>query len=178
MNSTIDGSRNRCATTVRTATLLIGALIAWVPATPASSDGPAPASKTGDSWQSAERITPVELAQTLRTAGTEKPAMFHVGFRVLFAQAHIPGSHYAGPGRDQTGIDALRSAVAALPKTKAIVLYCGCCPWERCPNLEKPWTMLRTAGFTRVKVLYIPKDFGHDWVQKGYAVEASDTGRG
>ena len=178
MNSTIDRSRNHCATRIRMASLLLGALIAWIPATPAWSEESAPPSAPADSWQKAERMAPEELAQILRTAGAEKPAMFHVGFRVLFAQAHIPGSHFAGPGKDQTGIDALRKAVAALPKTTLIVLYCGCCPWERCPNLEKPWMFLRAAGFTRVKVLYMPKNFGQDWVQKGYPVEANDSSHG
>lgn len=178
MNSTIDDSRNRCAASARTASLLLVALIALLPTTPAWSDGPTPPSTPVDSWQSAERMAPEELAQILRTADAEKPAMFHVGFRVLFAQAHIPGSHFAGPGKDQAGIDALRNAVAVLPKTTLIVLYCGCCPWERCPNLEKPWTILRAAGFTRVKVLYIPKNFGRDWVQKGYPVEANDPSHG
>jgi thiosulfate/3-mercaptopyruvate sulfurtransferase len=178
MNSTFHPSRNRRATRARTTSLLLGALIIWIPAWPARSDGPAPPSKPVDSWRDVERMTPEDLAQVLRSAGAEKPAMFHVGFRVLFAQAHIPGSQFAGPGRDQTGLDALRKAVSGLPKTKLIVLYCGCCPWERCPNLEQPWRMLVAAGFTRVKVLYIPKNFGQDWVQKGYPIEASDPSHG
>ena len=123
-------------------------------------------------------MTPEELVRILRSPGAEKPAIFHVGFRVLFAQAHIPGSQYAGPGMKQAGLDALRKAVASTSKTKLIVLYCGCCPWERCPNVEQPWRTLVAAGFTRVKVLYIPKNFGQDWVQKGYPVEAGDPGRG
>ena len=162
----------------RTAWLLLGALLVSFPGSPARSDGPAPPSMPGDSWPSAERMTPEELVRILRSPGAEKPAIFHVGFRVLFAQAHIPGSQYAGPGMNQAGLDALRKAVASTPKTKLIVLYCGCCPWERCPNLEQPWRTLMAAGFTRVKVLYIPKNFGQDWVQKGYPVEAGDPSRG
>lgn len=178
MNSTFHAFRNRRATRSSTASFLLGALFIWIPAWPARSESPAPTSKPVDSWRDAERMTPEDLAQVLRTAGAEKPAIFNVGFRVLFAQAHIPGSQYAGPGKDQTGLDALRKAVSALPKTNPIVLYCGCCPWERCPNLEQPWRLLVAAGFTRVKVLYIPKNFGQDWVQKGYPVEPSDPSRG
>ena len=170
--------RNRLSPTFRPALLLLGALIASGPATRARSVEPAPPSKPVSSWQDAEKTTPDELARILRSPGVEKPAMFHVGFRVLFAQAHIPASQFAGPGANQTGLDALRKAVSALPKTKAIVLYCGCCPWERCPNLEQPWRMLIAAGFSRLKVLYLPKNFGQDWVQKGYPAEASDPGRG
>ena len=178
MNSTFHAFRNRRATRSRTPSLFLGALIILIPAWPARSESPTPPSKRVDSWRDAERMVPEDLAQVLRSAGAEKPAIFNVGFRVLFAQAHIPGSQYAGPGKDQTGLDALRKAVSALPKTNPIVLYCGCCPWERCPNLEQPWRLLVAAGFTRVKVLYIPKSFGQDWVQKGYPVEPADPSRG
>jgi len=173
MNSTIAPLRNRLAPRLRPASLLLGALIALGPATRSWSVEPDSAPRTVSSWLDAEQTTAEELARVLRSTGTEKPAMFHVGFRVLFAQAHIPGSQYAGPGANQAGLDALSKAVSALPKTMGIVLYCGCCPWERCPNLEQPWRMLLAAGFTRVKVLYLPKNFGQDWVQKGYPVEAS-----
>jgi thiosulfate/3-mercaptopyruvate sulfurtransferase len=155
------------------ALLILGALLASLPSGRARSDGPVPATKAAPSWPNAERTTPEELAKLLQTPGAEKPVMFHVGFRVLYTQAHIPGSQYAGPGVDAAAVDALRKAVAALPRTTSIVLYCGCCPWERCPNLEKPWTMLQAAGFTHVKVLFIAKNFGQDWVQKGYPSEAS-----
>lgn len=177
MTASLTSRRNRRAAGVGTA-LVFGALIAWLSATPARSDGPAPPLKSTEAWKDAERITPEELAKVLGTPRAERPAMFQVGFRVLFAQAHIPGSQFAGPGLDPSAVDALRKTVSALPKNTPIVLYCGCCPWERCPNLEKPWAMLRAAGFTRVKVLYIPKDFGHDWAEKGYPVEAGDKSRG
>jgi thiosulfate/3-mercaptopyruvate sulfurtransferase len=178
MSPTIHPACNCGAGRARMAPLVLGVLIAWIPATVAWSDGQAPPSPAVDSWQNAERITPEELAQILRSAGAEKPAIYHVGYRVLFAQAHIPGSQYAGPGSNQTGLNALMRAVSALPKTQSIVLYCGCCPWKHCPNLEQPWAMLQAAGFTRVKVLYMPKNFGVDWVQKGYPVEASDPSHG
>jgi hypothetical protein len=169
---------SRRATSAGTASLILGALMTSIPAAPAWSDGPTPPSNAATSWQSAERMTPEELAQILRSAGAEKPTIFYVGFGVLFKQARIPGSRYAGPGSSQTGLDALRKAVSALPKTEPIVLYCGCCPWERCPNIKPAWEMLRAVGFTRMKVLYIPKNFGQDWVQKGYPVEAGDPSRG
>jgi thiosulfate/3-mercaptopyruvate sulfurtransferase len=155
------------------ALLIFGAVFASLPAGRARSEGPVQAANVVVSWPNAERMTPEELAKLLQAPGAEKPLMFHVGFRVLYTQAHIPGSQYAGPGKDPSAVDVLGKAVAALPRTTPIVLYCGCCPWERCPNLEKPWTMLQAAGFTRVKVLYIEKNFGRDWVQKGYPSEAS-----
>jgi thiosulfate/3-mercaptopyruvate sulfurtransferase len=178
MTTNLRPRRAHRAAAAGTAPLILGALLAWTSASPAVPQEPVPKTKPADSWQDAERITPEELAKLLRDPGAKKPAMFQVGFRVLFAQAHIPGSQYAGPGMDASAVEALRKAVSALPKETPIVLYCGCCPWERCPNLRKPWTMLRADGFTRVKLLYIPKNFGQDWVQKGYPVESGDKSRG
>ena len=175
MSSTATRSR-RPSATCRRATLLAAALAALAPA--ARAEGPAAAPKKSvTSWQDAELISVDELARLLKS-GAARPAMFHTGFRVLYAQAHIPGSVFAGPGANAAGLDALRKAVAGLPKTKPIVLYCGCCPWDRCPNLEQPWRVLVAAGFTNVKVLYIPTNFGRDWVQKGHPSESGSPGRG
>ncbi len=58
--------------------------------------------------------------------------------------------------------------MASLPKDKQIVLYCGCCPWNRCPNVGPAYKRLHDLGFTNVKVLYIANNFGDDWVNKGY----------
>jgi thiosulfate/3-mercaptopyruvate sulfurtransferase len=178
MKPMFDRSRECHATSFLPVSLILGALLVTVPARQARPDGPAPPSNPAASWKDAARITPEELAKTLRTPGAEKPALFQVGFRVLFAQAHIPESVYAGPGKTEAGLDALRKAVSALPKTKPIVLYCGCCPWKRCPNLRPSWTLLTEEGFTRVKLLYIPENFGKDWVEKGYPVETGGANRG
>ena len=175
MNPTSAPARNRPVPRLRAASLLLVALVGLGFAAPARTEGPAP---TPTAWQDAKKLTLDELAKTLRTTGVEKPAVFHVGFRVLFVQAHIPGSQYAGPGSSPAGLDAIRKAVAAFPKTKPIVLYCGCCPWERCPNMEQQWRALLSAGFTDVSVLVIPKNFGQDWVSKGYPTESGEGPRG
>lgn len=116
-------------------------------------------------------IQPAELAHLLQNSASTKPLMIQVGFRVLYQQAHIRGSEYIGPGSSAEAIQQLRKRVAGLPRTAAIILYCGCCPWVRCPNVHPAFRELHSMGFTNVKVLYIPQDFGTDWVSKGYPVE-------
>ena len=175
MSQTPSPLHARRAPALRPATLLLLALVALGPSLAARAEAPAP---TPTSFQDAKRLTPDELAKTLKTTGAEKPAIFHVGFKVLFVQAHIPGSLYAGPGSSPAGLEAIRKAVASFPKTKPIVLYCGCCPWDRCPNMEQPWRALVAAGFTNVSVLYIPKNFGQDWVSKGFPSESGEGPRG
>lgn len=114
-------------------------------------------------------LEPAELAKLLSQPG-EKPLLIHVGFRKLYEQAHIPGSEYFGPGADDDVLARLRERVRSLPPSANIVLYCGCCPWEHCPNVKPAFAVLRQLGFTNVKVLMIPRDFGEDWVSKGFPV--------
>lgn len=115
-------------------------------------------------------VQPTDLASTLQS-NAPKPLILQVGSRVLFAQAHIPGSEYAGPANQSSGIDALKARVASLPRDTAIVLYCGCCPWDRCPNIAVAFNLLHTQGFTNVKVLYLADNLGTNWVDKGYPTE-------
>jgi thiosulfate/3-mercaptopyruvate sulfurtransferase len=113
-------------------------------------------------------IQPAELATTLKSG--PKPVILQVGFKVMYDEAHIPGALYAGPGSKDDGIAALKETAASIGKSQEVILYCGCCPWEHCPNVAAAWRTLKELGFTNLKVLYIPKNFGADWVEKGYPV--------
>jgi hypothetical protein len=126
------------------------------------------ASSSATSIPASRLIQPAALVQLLKAGEGEKPLILQVGSRVMFAQAHIPGSDYAGPGSQAAGIQSLENTVASLPKDKQIILYCGCCPWNRCPNVGPAYKRLHDLGFTNVNVLYIANNFGEDWVNKGY----------
>jgi thiosulfate/3-mercaptopyruvate sulfurtransferase len=113
-------------------------------------------------------LQPAELAQMLNTSA--KPLVLQTGSHVLYAEAHIAGAEYAGPAGTSAGIEALRARVAGLSKDTLIVIYCGCCPWSRCPNIKPAYQQLQALGFTNVKALYLAENFGTDWVEKGYPV--------
>jgi rhodanese-related sulfurtransferase len=119
-------------------------------------------------------VEPKEVAAQLQGKGA-KPMMIHVGFGVMYRGKHIPQSIYAGPGRTPEGIESLKKAVAAVPKDREIVLYCGCCPWEMCPNVKPAMEALRQMGFTKVKAMMIPQNFAADWTDKGYPVELGEA---
>ncbi len=119
-------------------------------------------------------IAPEDLVKVLQTSGKEKPLLIQVGSHVLFSQAHIPGSEYIGPASSESGLHQLRKRVGSLPRTKFIILYCGCCPWGHCPNVKPADDALQALGFTNVKVLYIADNFGTNWVEKGYPVAKGD----
>ena len=115
-------------------------------------------------------LTPEELVKALEAHKGAKPLLFQVGSHMLYVQAHIPESEYLGAGATAEGIQNLRRRANLLPKNAAIVLYCGCCPWSHCPNLNPAYDALRQMGFINVKVLYLANNFGADWVDKGYPV--------
>jgi hypothetical protein len=115
-------------------------------------------------------MQPEELKTMLSSTHAVQPLILQVGSRVMFDQAHIPTSEYAGPGSREDGLYLLRDRVKALEKGRFILLYCGCCPWNHCPNVGGAYRTLSDLGFTNVKVLYIADNFGSDWVSKGYPV--------
>jgi rhodanese-related sulfurtransferase len=122
-------------------------------------------------------IEPEELARLLQMRGTEKPLIFQVGFRFLYKEGHIPGAEYIGAASKEDGPRQLRERVGSLARSKPIVLYCGCCPWSRCPNVKPAYEALRGMGFTNVKVLRIEENFGTNWVLKGYPTEKGEPAR-
>jgi thiosulfate/3-mercaptopyruvate sulfurtransferase len=122
-----------------------------------------------DPLDGAHKILPEELAKQVNAG--KAPLILNIGPRRLYDQAHIKGSEFIGPTSTPDGIAKLAERVKALPKSTAIVLYCGCCPWSHCPNATPGLAELVKLGFTNVKVLYIANNIGADWVDKGYPTE-------
>ncbi len=128
---------------------------------PMYADGPPPDPQI----PSKQMMTPEALNQLLKT---QKVLVFQVGPRSMFDQAHVPGAEYIGAASTPEGLEALRARVKSLPKNTVMVIYCGCCPWSRCPNVHPAYRQLRDLGYTNVRVLYLANNFGADWVDRGY----------
>jgi rhodanese-related sulfurtransferase len=133
--------------------------------------GPALAGpKSAASIPKADLVQPADLAATLKNATIQKPLLLHVGFHILYTQAHIPGSEFVGPASEDAGLQLLRNRVAKLPKDTPIVIYCGCCPWSDCPNIAAAYEALHALGFKQAKALYIANNLGTNWIDKGYPI--------
>jgi rhodanese-related sulfurtransferase len=115
------------------------------------------------------RIEPAALAALLASAAPQ-PMLIQVGSAMLYAEAHIPGSTYAGPAGKPDGLQKLDALLSGQPKDKAVAIYCGCCPWTRCPNIGAAYTALQKLGFADVRALHLANNFGDDWVARGYPV--------
>ena len=128
--------------------------------------------QTANTVEPSHYLEPAELVKLL----PKKPLILNVGPHTIYSQAHIPGAEYIGMTAQPEGIKALRHAVQKVPKNRQIVLYCGCCPWSRCPNIAPALSELSSMGFTNVRVLHIAQNFGADWVDKGLPVEHGEAG--
>ena len=125
-------------------------------------------------------IEPKDLAARIlagKAASAAKPVVLQVGVGYQFRAEHIPGAIYAGPAGRPDGLDLLKAAVEKLPRDREIVLYCGCCPWDKCPNIRPAMALLRSMGFTRVNAMHIPQTFKADWVDKGFPVEHGEAAK-
>ncbi len=120
-------------------------------------------------WTKGELVEPAALAKEVQAA--KPPAVICVAFPVLYHARHITHAVFAGPGYKPEGLADLKKAVANLPKTADIVIYCGCCPMEKCPNIRPAYRTLKDLGFTHVRVLDIPTNMHTDWYAKNYPSE-------
>jgi len=124
-----------------------------------------------DPWTVAQTVQPAQLAEELKQVKDPSLLVIYVGVRTLYNGAHIPGAGFYGPGSTEQGITELQKYAATLPKNSDVVLYCGCCPLEKCPNLRPAFTAIRDVGFARLRVLILPTNFSTDWVEKGYPIQ-------
>jgi thiosulfate/3-mercaptopyruvate sulfurtransferase len=113
-------------------------------------------------------VQPKDLAAQLQ-GSKAKPALFYVGYKSMFRK-HIPAAVFAGPGSG-AGLALLKAAAADLPRGGDMVIYCGCCPYNECPNVKPAFELLKEMGFTKVRVLMIPTNFASDWIDQGYPIE-------
>jgi len=113
-------------------------------------------------WTPDQLMAPSELAATLKE-NKEIPVIFSVGPSAL-----IPHSKDMGMIKEKENLKKFKDALAALPKDSRIVVYCGCCPYEHCPNVRPAVEVLKEMKFTNFKLLDLPHNIKMDWINQGY----------
>lgn len=117
-------------------------------------------------WTDSQTVQPAELNKELSNPKTA-PTVLFVGYQRLFSAGHIKGAQYHGSGGSAEGLAQIKAWAASLPRSTNLVIYCGCCPLERCPNIRPAFIALRDLGFTKLRVLLLPTSFEVDWAEKG-----------
>lgn len=122
-------------------------------------------------WTSSQVLQPADLAKELSDPKSKKPLIVCVGFKSLYQSAHIPGAVFHGPTAAPQGLEDLKKWAQNASLSQQIVIYCGCCPMVRCPNVRPAFRVLHEMGFAKLRVLFIETDLARDWVQKGFPVQ-------
>lgn len=113
-------------------------------------------------WTNDQLINPSELSAAIKS-NKNLPIIFSVG-----PGAIIPNSNDIGMVKEAESMQRFKDQLTGLPKDTQIVVYCGCCPFEHCPNVRPAIQVLKDMKFTNYKLLDLPHNIKIDWIDKGY----------
>lgn len=113
-------------------------------------------------WTPSQLMEPAQLAQSINT-NKDVPTILSIG-----PGAPIPHSVEIGSIKDAESLQNFKQQLSSLKRDASIVVYCGCCPFEHCPNVRPAIATLNEMEFSNYKLLNIPKNLKVDWLDKGY----------
>ena len=110
-------------------------------------------------------MEPSDLSAAIK-AEKNIPVIFSIG-----PGAIIPHSRDIGMIKDPENMKKFKDELTTLPKDTQIVVYCGCCPFEHCPNIRPAMQLLKDMKFTNYKLLDLPHNIKIDWINKGLPIQ-------
>jgi thiosulfate/3-mercaptopyruvate sulfurtransferase len=113
-------------------------------------------------WTTDQLIEPAALAKTIES-NENLPLIYCVGPGVV-----IPHSIDIGMTNDEKNLAKFKDSLSTLPRNTNIVIYCGCCPFDHCPNVRPAIALLQQMKFTNYHLLDLPHNIKTDWIAKGY----------
>lgn len=123
----------------------------------------APVFCQSEPWAPAQLMKPEVLASRITASQTQNLLILSVG-----PDAVIKGSVDIGPTRDQANVEKLKTYLKTVSRDKEVVIYCGCCPFDKCPNIRPAFRVLNEMGFKKARLLDIPKNIKVNWLDKDY----------
>lgn len=121
------------------------------------------AQQNRDPWSNGELMEPSVLASRISQGKANNMLILAVG-----PDAPIKGSVDIGEAHEQSNLKKLKNYLKNVPKDKEVVIYCGCCPFDRCPNVRPAFRALKEMGFKNPKLLNLPKNIKANWLDKNY----------
>ncbi len=115
-----------------------------------------------ENWTKDQLLEPADLAKTIES-NKDLPLIYSIGPGVV-----IPNSIEIGMTNNAENLQKLKDSVSNLPRNTNIVIYCGCCPYEHCPNVRPAIALLQKMKFTNYHLLDLPHNIKTDWISKGY----------
>jgi hypothetical protein len=121
-----------------------------------------------DNWMPKDLIQPSDLAALLNNKKAKQPVIFNIG-----VVEDILGAKNVGAASKKENLDKLKENLKRVPKSSLVVIYCGCCPFNKCPNIRPAFSMIKGMGFSKGKLLNIPVNLKQNWISQGYPMQTS-----
>ncbi|PTT00352.1 hypothetical protein DBR11_10125 [Pedobacter sp. HMWF019] len=115
-------------------------------------------------WTDDQLLKPEKLADMINRK--ENVKIYNIG-----VVENIKGAVNIGGASKPENLEKFRKTLKDLPKKQTIVIYCGCCPMGKCPNIRPAFNLLSAEKFTNIKLLELPDNIKIDWIDKGYPIE-------
>jgi thiosulfate/3-mercaptopyruvate sulfurtransferase len=119
--------------------------------------------KSPEPWTAKQLMAPADLAAIINDPAVKKPIIICVGPGAL-----IKGSLDVGPANEKENLEKLKQQLNKLSRDTDIVIYCGCCPFDHCPNIRPAFILLNEMKFNNARLLNLEHNIKTDWVAKGY----------
>ena len=117
-------------------------------------------------WTDKQLKDPAVLAAAIADPKAPRPLIFNIG-----PVQQIKGAIAIGPANKSANLEKLKQQLAKMPKDKEVIIYCGCCPYSRCPNVRPAFELLQKLKFKNAMLLNLPSNLKDDWISKGYPLE-------
>lgn len=114
-------------------------------------------------WTKEQLMPPAELAAKIKSGNLQNTTIFNIG-----PSGAIKNSVEIGPAQEAENLALLEKKLAKLSKDREVVIYCGCCPFQHCPNIRPAFKLLTDMHFKNAQLLNLPKNLKVDWIEKGY----------
>ena len=111
-------------------------------------------------WTSTQLLPPSALMTMMKTG---KVLLYNIG-----VAEDIQGSIPIGAASKAEKLALFITAIKSTPKDKTVVIYCGCCPMDKCPNIRPAFQALKNEKITKAYLLYLPTNLKTDWTGKGF----------
>jgi hypothetical protein len=123
--------------------------------------------KQPDPWRPDQLMEPKDLAAIINGNTASNTLIINVGPAGL-----IKNAVDIGPTHEKNSLDKLRTLLGKEKRDRPIVIYCGCCPFEHCPNVRPAFQLLNEMKFTNQKLLNLTHNLKTDWINNGYPMAA------
>lgn len=120
-------------------------------------------SRQTEPWTPEQLLDPAKLASILNDSTAAKPLILNIG-----PAGQIKGAIKMDAAKEKENLNKLKEFLSKEDKNRMIVIYCGCCPFNVCPNIRPAFSLLNKMKFTNHQLLNLPHNLKMDWINYGY----------